>query len=232
MELTDIDGEYLIELPQNYTVVLESITVPENFTAEVLKETYFPIVAFPYDADYELEVSCDDTGIAEVAKEDYVTVTGKAYGQAHITVTAGDFTKVCTVQVVPYKLSGYEWSKAMSDLAWKGNFTMFRTENGGEMYTIKSYNGLYDVKTTYGDEEKIYGFDAEYNDEGYSGYYGGKLYCILKPITPMEGVADDEALVFYVEESPKGPPYLKIETDEHAAMDVFEEYYDLLERST
>lgn len=56
-----------------------------------------------------------------------------------------------------------------------------------------------------------------------------KLYCILKPITPVEGVADDEAMVFYVEEPPQGPPYLKIESDELTAIDVFEEYYDLLE---
>ena len=59
--------------------------------------------------------------------------------------------------------------------------------------------------------------------------YNGKLYCVLKPITPMEGVADDEAIVFYVEEPPKGPPYLKVETDELTALDVFEEYYNLLE---
>lgn len=59
--------------------------------------------------------------------------------------------------------------------------------------------------------------------------HNGKLYCVLKPITPMEGVADDEARVFYVEEPPHGPPYLKIETDELAVLDVFEEYYNLLE---
>ena len=57
----------------------------------------------------------------------------------------------------------------------------------------------------------------------------GKLYCILKPITQIDGVADDEAMVFYVKEPAQGPPYLKFETDELAAIDVFERYYDLLE---
>lgn len=57
----------------------------------------------------------------------------------------------------------------------------------------------------------------------------GKLYCILHPITPMEGVADDEALVFYVEKPTLGSPYLKIETDERVVIDVFERYYELLD---
>lgn len=54
---------------------------------------------------------------------------------------------------------------------------------------------------------------------------GGKLYCILKPITPMEGVADDEAIVYYVEVSPDRPPYLKMETDDIVALEVFADYY-------
>ncbi len=57
-----------------------------------------------------------------------------------------------------------------------------------------------------------------------------KIYCILKPITRIEGVADDEAIVFYVDESSAESPVLMVETNELTAIDVFEEYYDLLEK--
>ena len=56
-----------------------------------------------------------------------------------------------------------------------------------------------------------------------------KLYCVLKPITHIEGIADDEALVFYVEDPEEGEPYLKCETDELKMLEIFEEYYALLE---
>ena len=45
-----------------------------------------------------------------------------------------------------------------------------------------------------------------------------KLYAILKPIDEMEGVADDEAIVFAV-------------TDEPVAIRVFDEYYKLLDNA-
>lgn len=59
--------------------------------------------------------------------------------------------------------------------------------------------------------------------------YADKLYCVLKPITRIEGVAADEAIVFYVDETSGEAPCLKVERDELTAMSVFEEYYDLLE---
>lgn len=57
--------------------------------------------------------------------------------------------------------------------------------------------------------------------------YLEKVYCILKPITPMDGVSDDEAIVFYVEDGEQ--PCLMVENDELTALRVFEKYYDLLE---
>ncbi|MCM1295432.1 MAG: hypothetical protein NC311_07800 [Muribaculaceae bacterium] len=61
--------------------------------------------------------------------------------------------------------------------------------------------------------------------------YSEKLYCILKPIDRMEHVSDDEAIVFYVDESEYEEPALKVETDELKALEVFEKYYDLLDES-
>ena len=55
------------------------------------------------------------------------------------------------------------------------------------------------------------------------------IYAILKPIDEMENVADDEALVFLVQEDEDGDAVLVIETDESKAMRAFDEYYRLLD---
>ena len=59
--------------------------------------------------------------------------------------------------------------------------------------------------------------------------YNEKLYCVLKPIDKIENVQEDEAIVFYVDEPEDGEPVLMVETDQKIAMDVFEEYYNLLD---
>lgn len=58
-----------------------------------------------------------------------------------------------------------------------------------------------------------------------------QLYAILKPIDEMEGVADDEAIVFLIEEDEDGDAELVVETDEAKAMKVFDEYYKLLDEA-
>lgn len=55
------------------------------------------------------------------------------------------------------------------------------------------------------------------------------LYAILKPVDELEGVADDEAIVFSVNEQDSGETSLVVEIDESIAMRVFEEYYKLLD---
>lgn len=61
--------------------------------------------------------------------------------------------------------------------------------------------------------------------------YNEKLYCVLKPIDQIEGVNDDEAIVFVVHEEEGKEPALMVETDEEVAMQVFEEYYNLLDEA-
>ena len=63
--------------------------------------------------------------------------------------------------------------------------------------------------------------------------YDQKLYCVLKPLDHIDGVADDEALVFYVDEGENedDEPVLRIEDDELKSIDVFMEYYNLLEEA-
>lgn len=47
----------------------------------------------------------------------------------------------------------------------------------------------------------------------------------------MEGVADDEAIVFVVEYDEDGNSYLVVETNEEIAIKVFDKYYQLLDEA-
>lgn len=58
-----------------------------------------------------------------------------------------------------------------------------------------------------------------------------ELYCILKPITKIEGIKDDEAVVFKVEEDENGEAILKVEEKEEVAISIFDQYYNLIEES-
>lgn len=60
--------------------------------------------------------------------------------------------------------------------------------------------------------------------------YNDKIYCILKPTDHINGVAEDEAIVFYVDED-IATRILRVETDEVTAMNVFLQYYDLIEEN-
>lgn len=56
-----------------------------------------------------------------------------------------------------------------------------------------------------------------------------KLFAILKPLDELEGVADDEAIVFRADSQENGETDLVMETDEPLAMRVFNEFYRLLD---
>lgn len=56
-----------------------------------------------------------------------------------------------------------------------------------------------------------------------------KIYAILKPIDDLDGVADDEAIVFLVDFDEDGNSMLIIEQDEKTAINVFDKYYQLLD---
>lgn len=55
------------------------------------------------------------------------------------------------------------------------------------------------------------------------------IYAILKPIDDLEGVADDEAIVFLVDFDEEGNSLLVIEQNEEIAIKVFDKYYQLLD---
>ena len=55
------------------------------------------------------------------------------------------------------------------------------------------------------------------------------LYCILTPVEPLEGVAEDEAIVFRVDVDEKGEATLEVESDKDTAVAVFDRYYEMLD---
>lgn len=54
-------------------------------------------------------------------------------------------------------------------------------------------------------------------------------YAILKPIQPMEGVGEDEGLVFEIKSDKDGKEYLMLVVDEKIIDDVFDVYDELIE---
>ena len=58
-----------------------------------------------------------------------------------------------------------------------------------------------------------------------------KIYAILKPIDELEGVADDEAIVFLADYDEDGNTVLVVEKDEDTAIRVFYKYYQLLDEA-
>jgi len=53
------------------------------------------------------------------------------------------------------------------------------------------------------------------------------VYVILKPIKPMDGIGENEGLVFEIKEDTNGKEYLKLVVDEKIIDDVFVIYDDL-----
>ncbi len=60
--------------------------------------------------------------------------------------------------------------------------------------------------------------------------YDNKIYAVLKPIDKIEGVKDDEAIVFLCDETTK-PTTLRPEADQEIAIKIFDEYYNLVEEA-
>ncbi len=58
-----------------------------------------------------------------------------------------------------------------------------------------------------------------------------KLYVVLKPLDKLDGIADDEAIVFLCEQDKNGNTVLRVEENEEVAIAVFDKYYDLLEEA-
>ena len=55
------------------------------------------------------------------------------------------------------------------------------------------------------------------------------VYCILKPIIPLEGMGEDEGLVFVILTNDEGQEYLSLVTDEDVIDAVFDVYDRLVE---
>lgn len=96
---------------------------------------------------------------------------------------------------------------------------------------------LLDVLLDENNKAPIYMYDdkgnqLEFEQVAVIPYGEDDLYCILKPITKIEGVKDDEAIVFLVTEDENGESILKVEDREEVAISVFDQYYNLVEEET
>lgn len=58
--------------------------------------------------------------------------------------------------------------------------------------------------------------------------YRGNFYAVLQPVELLEGMKDDEALVFKVSKGKDGEDNFEIELDETVIQAVFDEYTKLL----
>ena len=56
-------------------------------------------------------------------------------------------------------------------------------------------------------------------------------YAILKPMIPLEGLSENEGLVFVIETNAEGMEYLALVTDDNIIDDVFDIYDELVEES-
>ena len=61
--------------------------------------------------------------------------------------------------------------------------------------------------------------------------YGGEFYAILQPVELLEGMEDDEALVFKVSRGEDGEDHFDIVLDDEIIDGVFDEYEKLLEQA-
>lgn len=59
-----------------------------------------------------------------------------------------------------------------------------------------------------------------------------ELFAILKPLDTIEGIGEDEAIVFVVNIDSCGTATLRVESDDLISIEVFNKYYDLLEAAT
>ncbi len=59
--------------------------------------------------------------------------------------------------------------------------------------------------------------------------YNNEVYAILKPLEEMEGVADDEAIVFLLDADEETDEVLSVVEDENIIDAVFDAYYKLLD---
>ena len=96
---------------------------------------------------------------------------------------------------------------------------------------------LLDVLLDENNTAPIYMYDSNNNQLQFEQvavipYGEDDLYCILKPITKIPGVKDDEAIVFLVDEDENGEAVLKVEAREEIAIAIFDQYYNLIEEET
>lgn len=92
---------------------------------------------------------------------------------------------------------------------------------------------ILDILLDDANDEPIYLFDENKNKVAFEKVaiinLDGNVYFLLSPIDVIDGIGDDEALVFKIVETNDGKGLLVGEDDASVIEAVFDEYYRLLE---
>lgn len=91
-----------------------------------------------------------------------------------------------------------------------------------EKFTDKLFDDNNEERVHITDED---GRDIEFEQVAVVDYEGA-YYAILKPVTELEGVSDDEVLIFFIDEENDKLVYVEDEDVGDGVMDVF---YEMLE---
>lgn len=96
----------------------------------------------------------------------------------------------------------------------------------------KEYD-LFDILTDENNSDPINLFDENGKEVSFEQVaivpLNNEIYAVLKPITDMPEIKDDEAIVFKLDKDAEGEIILVIEEDDKVGEKVFEEYYKLLD---
>lgn len=94
---------------------------------------------------------------------------------------------------------------------------------------------LLDVLLDENNTAPIYMYDAtgrqlKFEQVAIIPYKKKYIYVILKPLVEIEGVSDDEAIVFKLDYDNSDESYLRIEENKRIANKVFKKYSNLIEK--
>ena len=111
-------------------------------------------------------------------------------------------------------------------------------ENFDESQTWKEYVrvDLLDVLLDENNDMPIIMYDndgnpLEFEQIAVIPYGEDELYALLKPITHIDGINDDEAVLFRVDEDEEGEAVLQVEDDEEKNSKIYEIYLSLLQEA-
>ena len=102
-----------------------------------------------------------------------------------------------------------------------------------EQLPIEPTESILDILLDHENDQNIFLYDENSNPLEFEQVavipMNDRIYAILKPVTKIDGIEENEAIVFVVEIDEEGAESLVVERDEATAVEVFKIYHQLLE---